>query len=174
MYCNCLYSFLCIVLLLCSSCSSNEPREPVKQAAVLVETIALTEVNRQLMEKDKDIIETLMHRKNWEMNYHPEGYYSMVIKEGKGGEIQNNSTVELLRKIQLLDGTVCYEEQKHSFNVNRTEEIAGLHQALLGRRGGDNLRFIFLPHMAYGLLGDRDKIPLRASLIFEIEILNVN
>jgi len=173
MNCCRLYSFLCI-LLLCCSCSSNEPREAIKQTSSSVEIKALTEVNRQLIEKDKDIIEALMRRKNWEMNYHSDGYYSMVMYEGQGKKIQHNSIVELLCKIQLLDGTVCYENQKRSFKVNATNEIAGLHQGLLDRRGGDKLRFIFPSHMAYGLLGDRDKIPLRAALIFEAEILSVN
>jgi FKBP-type peptidyl-prolyl cis-trans isomerase len=57
--------------------------------------------------------------------------------------------------------------------LGKTGEIAGLQQGLLNRRGGDKLRFIFPPHMAYGLLGDRDKIPPRALLIFNVEILAI-
>jgi FKBP-type peptidyl-prolyl cis-trans isomerase len=163
-----------MLLLLCCSCSSNEPREAVKQVTSSFETETLTEVNRQLVEKETDNIEALICKKNWKMNYHPEGYYSMVINEGQGKKIQDNSTVELLCKIQLLDGTVCYENQIRSFKINKTEEIAGLHQGLLGRREGAQLRFIFPFHMAYGLSGDRDKVPLRAALIFEVDILNVN
>jgi len=174
MHCNRLYSLLGIVLLLCSSCSSEEPREAVKQTASSVETMALTELNRQLMEKDKDIIESLMRRKKWQMTYHSEGFYSMVLREGQGKKVGDNSTVELSCKVQLLNGTVCYENQLRSFNVNQTSEIAGLHQGVLNRRGGDKLRFIFPPYMAYGLPGDGDKIPLRAALIFEVEVINVN
>jgi FKBP-type peptidyl-prolyl cis-trans isomerase len=162
------------VLLLCISCSSEEPREAVKRNTSSVETIDLTELNRQLTEKDRDIIESLMHRKNWKMNYHPEGFYSMALSEGRGKNIGDHSTVELLCKVQLLDGTVCYNRQIRSFTMNQTNEIAGLNQGLLNRRGGDKLRFIFPPYMAYGLLGDRDKIPPRAALIFEVEVLNVN
>ncbi|MCL2097661.1 MAG: FKBP-type peptidyl-prolyl cis-trans isomerase [Bacteroidales bacterium] len=174
MYYNSLYNLLGIVLLLCASCSSEEPREAVRKGATSVETMALTELNRQLTEKDEDIIECLMRRKNWTMNYHSEGFYSMVLNEGRGKNIADNSMVELLCKVQLLDGTVCYERQLRSFKVNTTNEIAGLHQGMLNRRGGDKLRFIFPPYMAYGLLGDRDKIPPRAALIFEVEVLNVD
>jgi len=173
MNCCRLYSFLCM-LLLCCSCSSNEPREAIRQAAPSPEMMTLLEVNRHLIEKERDVIENLIRRKKWTMNYHPEGYYSMVIYEGKGKKIQHNSAVELLCKIQLPDGTVCYENQRRSFNVNKTNEIAGLHQGLLDRRGGDKLRFIFPAHTAYGLPGDKDRIPLRATLIFEVEILNVH
>ena len=163
-----------MVFLLCSSCSSEEPRVAVNKNTSSVETMALAELNRQLTEKDKDIMEALMRRKNWNMHCHPEGFYSMALKEGRGKNIGNNSAVELLCKVQLLDGTVCYENQIRSFSVNQTNEIAGLHQGLLNRHGGDKLRFIFPPYMAYGLLGDRDKIPPRAALIFEVEVLNVN
>jgi FKBP-type peptidyl-prolyl cis-trans isomerase len=135
--------------------------------------MALAEVNRQLMEKDKDIMECMIRRKGWEMNYHPEGYYSMAMSEGQGKKISDTSIVETACKVLLLDGTVCYENQIRAFNLSKTNEIAGLQQGVLNKRGGDKLRFIFPPHMAYGLLGDQDKIPPRAALIFEVEILNV-
>lgn len=160
--------------LFCYACASNEPREPVKQLAPSAESIALAEVNRQLTEQEKDSIEVMIGRKDWRMNYHPEGYYSMVITKGQGKKIKENAAVELLCKVQLLDGTLCYEQQRRAFIVNKTNEIAGLHQGLLNRRSGDKLRFVFPSHMAYGLLGDRDQIPPRAGLIFEVEILNVD
>ena len=164
-----------MVLLLCSSCcSSGEPREAVKKNVPSPETEILLEFNRQLTEKNKDSITSFIRRENWAMNGHPEGFYSMVLKEGLGEKVENHSTVELLCKVQLLDGTVCYENQRRSFRINQTNEIAGLHQGLLNRREGDKLRFIFPPYMAYGLLGDRDKIPSQAVVIFEVEILKVN
>jgi len=174
MHYNRLYNLLCAAALLCCACASGEPREPVNRRASSVETIALTEINRQLTEREKDSIEVIIYRKDWKMDYHPEGYYSMIIAEGQGKKIMEGSTVELLCKVQLLDGTLCYEQQKRFFIVNKTNEIAGLHQGLINRRGGDKLRFVFPPHMAYGLLGDGDKIPPRAGLIFEVEILNID
>jgi FKBP-type peptidyl-prolyl cis-trans isomerase len=174
MPCNRLHKFLFFVLPLCCSCSQTEPRAAVKQASSSIEKLALIEINRQLIEKDREIIETVIYQKGWEMNYHTEGYYSVLMEEGQGKKIGNNSSVKLLCKVQLLDGTVCYDKQIRSFKVNTTNEIAGLHQGLINRYEGDKLRFIFPPHMAYGLLGDRDEIPPRATLIFDVEILNVN
>jgi FKBP-type peptidyl-prolyl cis-trans isomerase len=168
------YIFLLIALLFSCSCSSDEPREAVRPVVASFETMALADLNRQMVEKEKDIIEAVMRRKGWNMNYHTDGYYSMVISEGRGKKIGDNSSVELLCRVQLLNGTVCYEHQIRSLNVNKTNEIAGLHRGLINRFGGDKLRFIFPPYMAYGLLGDQDKIPPRATLIFEVEILTVD
>jgi len=173
MFYNRLYNLLCLAVLLCCACASDEPREAVNPISPPAKTMALAEVNRQLMEKDKDIIESKMRRKGWEMEYHPEGYYSMLISEGTGKKISDASTVELICKVQLLNGTLCYDNQIRSFNLSKTNEIAGLQQGVFNQREGDKLRFIFPPQLAYGLLGDQDKIPPRAALIVEVEILNV-
>jgi len=177
MNCKGLYNFFLLTLLVgfsSCSCSSEEPREAIKPAASSVEAEALVEINRHLVEKEKDIVETMIRSKGWEMNYHAEGYYSMLISGGEGKKIVDNSLVRIACKVQLPDGTVCYDNQIRSFKVNSTVEIAGLHTGLLNRLEGDKLRFIFPPHMAYGLLGDQDKIPPRATLIFEVEVLNVD
>jgi FKBP-type peptidyl-prolyl cis-trans isomerase len=45
---------------------------------------------------------------------------------------------------------------------------------LLHLKEGAEARFIFPPHLAYGLPGDRDNIPARAILLFEVKLLHVS
>ncbi len=175
MHCSNLYRILLVALPLWCSCSAGEPREPVKpDSSISMEADALSSVNKQLIEREKERIEAMILQKDWKMNSHPDGYYSMIISEGKGKMITENASVELLCKVELLDGTVCYDHQKRSFIVNKTTEIAGLHQGVINMRQGAKVRFIFPPHLAYGLLGDRNAIPPRASLIFDVDIVKVN
>jgi FKBP-type peptidyl-prolyl cis-trans isomerase len=50
---------------------------------------------------------------------------------------------------------------------------SGLHEALQLMRIGDKMRFILPSHLAHGLIGDQTKIPPRASVIYEIELLEL-
>ncbi|MDR3181240.1 MAG: FKBP-type peptidyl-prolyl cis-trans isomerase [Prevotellaceae bacterium] len=156
------------------ACTHNEPRKEVMPALPAPEVAALEEVNKQLTEKDRDIMEAFVRRKGWAMQHYPDGYYAMILKGGKGHEVKEGSRVECCCTIRLLDGTLCYARQQHKFTIGRTDEIMGLHKALLRLKEGAEARFIFPPHLAYGLPGDRDKIPARAILLFEVELLQVS
>ena len=39
---------------------------------------------------------------------------------------------------------------------------------------GDKARFIMPPHLAHGLLGDNHKIPARAIIIYEVELIKLD
>ena len=40
-------------------------------------------------------------------------------------------------------------------------------------RAGDKARFIIPPHLAYGLLGDENRIPARSIIIYQVELVDV-
>jgi len=50
---------------------------------------------------------------------------------------------------------------------------SGLEEAVLLLHAGDKARIIIPSHLAYGLVGDDDKIPARATLIYEIELIEL-
>ena len=162
-----------LVLPVWLSCANNEPRAAVTPVHT-PEVAVMEEVNKQLTEKDRDIMEAFVRRKGWAMQQYPDGYYAMILKEGKGLAVKDGSQVECRCTVHLLNGTLCYAQQHRQFVVGRTDEIMGLHKALLHLKKGTEARFIFPPHLAYGLPGDRDKIPARAILLFEVELLQVS
>ena len=38
---------------------------------------------------------------------------------------------------------------------------------------GSKARFILPPHLAHGLIGDENRIPARAIIIYDIEVLSI-
>jgi FKBP-type peptidyl-prolyl cis-trans isomerase len=40
-------------------------------------------------------------------------------------------------------------------------------------RAGDKARFVIPPHLAYGLLGDENRIPARAIIVYQLELVEV-
>jgi FKBP-type peptidyl-prolyl cis-trans isomerase len=157
-----------------ASCADNAPRMRTMPPQPAPEIAAMEAVNQHLTEKDKDIIEAFIRRKNWTMLHYPDGYYAMLLKEGQGMAVKEGSQVELRCTIRLLNGTLCYAPHNRHIVIGRTNDIAGLHTALLNLKEGAEARFVFPPHLAYGLTGDRNKIPPRVILLFEVELLNVS
>ena len=163
-----------LTLPLWLACANNEPRRAVTPVRPAPEVAAMEAANKYLAEKDRDIMEAFIRRKGWAMQHYPDGYYAMILKEGRGAVVEEGSQVECRCTVRLLNGTLCYAQQRRSFVVGRTDEIMGLHKALLRLRKGTEARFIFPPHLAYGLTGDRDKVPARAILLFDVELLHVS
>lgn len=167
-------SLLLLALLLSGACHTPENRSAVRPSAPPPEKELLAAVNRRLADKEKDIIEAFIRRKAWNMTLQPDGYYSQTLRSGSGAPIRANDAVSLRCDIRLLDGTPCYIGQIRHLRLNGTAEMAGLHLGMKNARPGAQLRFIFPPHMAYGLPGDHHKIPPRATIVVEVEVLKVN
>ncbi len=88
----------------------------------------------------------------------------------KGGELVRFEYVT-----KLLSGDVIYSSASSGikeFVVGRGGGVeAGLEEAVLHLKHGDNAIIILPSHLAFGLLGDQDKIPPRSTIIYEIEIV---
>jgi hypothetical protein len=78
----------------------------------------------------------------------------------------------------LMDGTVFDEETNRNvgmeFRLGRDLVIQGWDQGLKLLKPGGKILLIIPPSLAYGTRGDPPKIPGNASLVFEVELLDVN
>ena len=50
---------------------------------------------------------------------------------------------------------------------------SGLEEGILLMKTGGKAKFILPPHLAYGLPGDGKKIPARAILVYDVELLSI-
>ncbi len=48
-----------------------------------------------------------------------------------------------------------------------------MKQGILFLKTGDRVKFILPSHLAFGLAGDGDKIPAKAALVYDIELLEL-
>jgi FKBP-type peptidyl-prolyl cis-trans isomerase len=106
------------------------------------------------------------------------GIRFIVLQEGEksGPTPKPGDRVAVLYKGMLLDGTV-FDENKDRDDpfrprVQRSELIAGWDQILQRMPKGAKW-LVIIPHeLAYGSRGNPPKIPRRATLVFEIELLD--
>jgi len=104
------------------------------------------------------------------------GLWYMVYEAGDGKMAEQGDLVALEYSVSLLDGTLCYHSDESgplNFVVGRGGVEAGLEEGILLLRVGDKARFILPPHLAYGLLGDENKIPARSVIIYDLTLTSV-
>jgi FKBP-type peptidyl-prolyl cis-trans isomerase len=56
--------------------------------------------------------------------------------------------------------------------MGRSEMEAGMNEGLRLLRPGSEAIFIMPPYLAYGLIGDRRKIPPRSVLVYRVSVKN--
>lgn len=163
-----------MLLVACNDSSIDNTKQSDAAYNPLNNKERLENINQYLTEKDKDVIECFIRRQGWHMNFSPDGYFYEVYNTGDNVKATEGKQVEYSCSVSLLDGTVCYKEDKpKEFVVGRSEEISGLHLALKYLGKGGKAKFIFPPQLAYGLQGDMNKIPARSVVVYDVNVLAV-
>jgi FKBP-type peptidyl-prolyl cis-trans isomerase len=112
----------------------------------------------------------------WKMSTSPTGLRYWIYKDGDGNQAQKMSVVRFNFKVELINGFVCYDSTVDGYQeiqLGRSTAPGGLEEGLAMMREGDRAKLILPSHLAFGLLGDQNKIPTRAILIYDVEILQV-
>jgi FKBP-type peptidyl-prolyl cis-trans isomerase FkpA len=159
-----------VVALLTGSCRSREP-EPVQR--LNPDRAQMEEVNRYLVQKDRERIENYIERKQLSMTMTPSGLYYSISERGKEPFFVTGDVVTFDYRCSLLDGTECYSSEESGQKrvvLGKSSIESGLDQGLrmLGR-GGEAL-FIIPSFLAHGLLGDGQRIPAMAVLVYEVKV----
>lgn len=105
------------------------------------------------------------------------GLRYVVLSEGKGDLAKSGEVVNVLYTGWLLDGTKFDQSidpaKPFSFRVGRHQVIEGWDQGLQLMRVGEKRLFIVPYELGYGSLGHRPAIPPCATLVFEVELLEI-
>ena len=115
----------------------------------------------------------------WKLSETGTGVFYQLIDQRQKNQKQNIVTgdwVSLTYKLSLLDGTFCYSSNKQGykqFAVDKSEAEPGLHEAIKFLHAGDSARIIIPPQRAFGLTGDGNMIPPKATLVYEIRVDSV-
>jgi len=168
-----LISILCIVLW---SCRKEEPRRLTRDD-ISKRKEMLIRVNKYLVKKDVELIDSYAKRRGWEMELTETGLFYQIYEKGQGVKAENGKTATVSYKLSLLDGTICYssdEQGPKKFQLGHSTEESGLEQGILMMHVGDKARLILPPHLAHGLIGDENRIPARSIIVYEVELLDIS
>ena len=97
--------------------------------------------------------------------------------EGEGVGIINHSKIQVHYLGKLEDGTKfdnSYDRgEPLSFQIGLRQVIEGWERGLIGMKIGGKRTLIIPPELAYGERGAGDLIPPNATLIFDVEIVDI-
>lgn len=98
------------------------------------------------------------------------------LKEGEGKPAAKGSSVSLKYIGTLQDGKVfdsSLKERPLKFTIGNGEVVAGLEEGVTGMKPGGRRKITIPPQLAYGTDGAGGVIPPNATLIFDVEMLDV-
>ena len=169
--------YLSIIALLITGCR-QKPKNPNANISFAEAQELLIRINRTLSKEDSLKIEDYIVRAGLkDMHMSQTGLYYHISGDGDGPLVQPDDMVFYTYTISLLDSTVCYRSapnQLQSFRVGRGGVEAGLEEGIRLMREGQQARFILPPHLAHGLVGDGKKIPARAIIVYDIDLVRVD
>ena len=167
---------LCLLFIIPTTCRKEEvrrsSREDIREKKEL-----MVRVNRYLVKKDVELIESYAKRREWDMELTESGLFYQIYERGNGEKAVNGKLATIDYKVSLLDGTLCYSSEGQGpkkFVLGHSTEESGLEQGILMMQEGDKARFILPPHLAHGLLGDENMIPARSIIVYEVELLDIS
>jgi len=99
------------------------------------------------------------------------------ITKGTGAQAEVGKKVSVHYKGMLADGTVFDSSYKRKepieFPLGKGHVIEGWDEGIQLLKVGDQARFVIPPHIAYGQRGAGGVIPPNATLIFDVELVEV-
>ena len=160
-----------ITLLSLVSCGQKQGNNPVSSRPGKNE---MADLNRYLVQKDRERIKNYIERKNLNMAESKTGLWYQIIKEGTGKNFSENDKIVMNYECSLLDGTKCYSSNDlgpKEVVLGRSEMEQGMNEGLRLLKPGAEAIFIIPPFLAYGFVGDRKMIPSRAVIVYNVNIL---
>lgn len=105
------------------------------------------------------------------------GLYYKMINKGAGTKAEAGKNVSVHYKGTLLDGKKFDSSYDRNdpieFPLGAGHVIPGWDEGIALLQVGDKARFVIPPHLAYGAAGAGGVIPPNATLIFDVELMDV-
>jgi FKBP-type peptidyl-prolyl cis-trans isomerase FkpA len=176
-----IYIFLLIIIASFSmdGCKPKYHRQEIPTKQALPDQESILRSNQLMIKQDVQSIKDKAAVRGWSLIETGTGvfYHRYNLASGQPAKkIQPGDKVTLAYKLSLLDGTGCYSSKNQGlkqFTVEKSEAESGLHEAIQFLYPGDSALIILPPYRAFGLTGDGNRIPPRATLVYEIHIDSV-
>lgn len=163
-----------VLIIMFSSCH-EKPQQVIPTSEAQVKE-SLEKANRYLVNDEEEDIVNYARRHQWDMVSTGTGLRYQIVKTGEGKPIQPGQQVTAEYVLFDIFGDVVYtsdDEGLMRFTVGQGGVVSGVDEAVRYLHQGDLARVIVPSHLGYGLLGDQKSVPSRATLIYILNILEV-
>lgn len=173
-YAHVVFALLCLSILLnCNGPGKNNSNMPSPHSDLKE---PLIEANQKIVRNESLVIDSYIERNNLTMTETGTGLRYMIYEKGNGPKAEVGKQAMIKFKVYLLDGTLCYSSEEkgpEEFMIGQANKESGLHEGIQYMHTGDKAKMILPSHLAHGMVGDDNKIPSRAIIIYDVELLSI-
>ena len=111
-----------------------------------------------------------------QMERTPAGLYYLDMAEGVGPVARSTSLISIHYVTWLSDGTLIDTSvggDPYTFRLGGNEVIRGWNQNIPGMKVGGRRKMVVRPGLAYGSRGRPPNVPPNATLVFEVQLVDV-
>lgn len=172
-------ALLTACLLVCGAAGCRKVyRVEQAGAAARPQQVDLTAAQAISVRQEMESIDAFVARSGWNMQQSGTGLWYDIYGEAAVGapKVEYGNAVKVAYTLRLLNGSVVEEyteERPRTWILGKSEITAGLSEALMMLRKGNKARFILPSHLAYGFSGNGTDIPPRATLLYDLEVVEV-
>ena len=174
---HCKIAIPVLFLLLMIFISCNEQPQPVNSTRHLgMISDSLVNYNRGVVLTEDQQIDDFIARYGWKMIKTGTGLRYLIFKKGTGAEAKKGKVAVIRYTLHFLNGSLCYSSDENGpkeFKIGYGGVESGIEEGILLMHVGDRAKFIVPSHLAFGLLGDQNKIPQNATLVYDIELVKI-
>lgn len=157
------------------SCNQNDKPIDQKKKNTDIEE-SLVKINKKLVKSEDEQIEDFLNRYDWQMETTGTGLRYLIYEQGSGIKAEKGKIAKVDYTLSLLNGEVCYtsdEDGLKEFMIGQGGVESGLEEGILLLKEGDRAKFIIPSHLAFGLVGDLDRIPAKATVVYDLKLIEL-
>lgn len=162
-----------LIMVIAGGCE-NTPPPP---APVPLPTAQdLERENQRILRIEEGDIDSYVQRHSLEPVKSGTGVRVQLIRDKEGAPVKPEQLARVNYRLELIDGSVAYETEAgkpESFRVEHDDVESGLHEAIQRLGPGDSAVIIIPSYRAHGLIGDRERIPMRSTVIYYLGLVDV-
>lgn len=164
-----------VMALMLAAC--GEPRTPppavVGNQAAPQDTRLMDE-NRRMAEREERDIREWLARQGTAMVSTGTGLRYKLVRDVPGDTARPGQVAVINYAVFLLNGDTAYTSAPGgpaSFRIEHADVESGLHEGIQHLSVGDSAVLVIPSALAFGLVGDRDKIPMRSTVIYHVGLV---
>jgi len=165
-----------ISILGLQSCNNKKNISETKNLNQDQVTEKLLDANKAAIEAENKQIDNLIDSLGWNMAETPTGLRYEIIDQGNGPKAETGKIARFEYELKLISGEIIYSSKQtglKEFRIGSGGVESGLEEGILLLHAGDKARFVIPSFLAHGLSGDQDRIPLKATLIYTLKLIDL-
>jgi FKBP-type peptidyl-prolyl cis-trans isomerase len=168
-------SALLLVLLMACGGERQPPPAVVGQPHAAPDTHVMDE-NKRMAQREESDIQDWMRRQQADMVSTGTGLRYKLVRDVPGDTAKPEQVAVVNFAVFLLNGDTCYVSEPGRpgrFRIEHSDVESGLQEGIQHLSPGDSAIMVIPSALAFGLLGDRNKIPMRSTVVYHIGLVSL-